>query len=327
MKKNNIKFLKRPKLNNPIIIAAWPGMGDVAFTAAKFLKEKLKAKEFALFDPVDYFRPTGVVVKDSVVDLTEMPEGVFYYYQDASLKNDLVIFISQVQPLAEKSFAYAKEMLSFFKELNTKMLITFAALPTSIEHTQSPRVWAAVTHKELIRRMEKISIDTVPSGQVSGMNGLILGVAKKVGIPGLCLLGEIPFYTIQVENPLSSVAVLKSLGDLLNIELDFKELEQQALLLNQEIDRVISFIKSPKPLEDRENPIDLDEIERIKKILATYTKIPESAKKNIEKLFLEAKKDIAKAQELKKELDRWSIYKEYEDRFLDLFRRQSNKEN
>ena len=327
MKKNNIKFLKRPKLKNPIVIAAWPGMGDVAFTAAKFLKEKLKATEFAFFDPADYFRPTGIIVKDQLVDLTEMPQGVFYYYQHASLQNDLVIFISQAQPLAEKSFEYAQEILSFLKELESKMLITCAAMPTSIGHTQSPRVWAAVTHRELVKKIEKIPIDTIPSGQVSGMNGLILGVAKKAGIAGVCLLGEIPFYTIQVENPLSSVAVLKSLGALLNIELDFRELEQQALLLNQEIDRVISFIKSPNTLEDHEKPIDLDEIERIRKILSTYTKVPESVKKSIEKLFSAAKKDIAKAQELKEELDRWSIYKEYEDRFLDLFRRQTKKEN
>ena len=40
----------------------------------------------------------------------------------------------------------------------------------------------------------------------------------------------------------------------------------------------------------------------------------------IEKLFREAKTDKAKAILLKKELDRWDLYKLYEDRFLDLFK-------
>jgi hypothetical protein len=40
----------------------------------------------------------------------------------------------------------------------------------------------------------------------------------------------------------------------------------------------------------------------------------------IEKLFLEARLDRSKAIVLKNELDRWDLYKNYEDRFLDLFK-------
>jgi len=43
-------------------------------------------------------------------------------------------------------------------------------------------------------------------------------------------------------------------------------------------------------------------------------------KDKIEKLFTEAQKDTTKANELKSELDKWNAYKEYEDRFLDLFK-------
>lgn len=39
----------------------------------------------------------------------------------------------------------------------------------------------------------------------------------------------------------------------------------------------------------------------------------------IEKMFNAAEKDKSKAQTLKIELDKWGLYKLYEDRFLDLF--------
>ncbi|MCD6228128.1 MAG: hypothetical protein J7K17_01435, partial [Candidatus Omnitrophica bacterium] len=68
------------------------------------------------------------------------------------------------------------------------------------------------------------------------------------------------------------------------------------------------------------------DIEKIKKDLAAYTKLPQSAREKIEALFKEAKKDISKARELKEELDRWNVYREYEDRFLDLFRKEKEKE-
>jgi len=44
-------------------------------------------------------------------------------------------------------------------------------------------------------------------------------------------------------------------------------------------------------------------------------------------LFALAKKDISKANELKQELDKWNAYKEFEDRFLDLFKKPKNKGN
>jgi hypothetical protein len=50
-------------------------------------------------------------------------------------------------------------------------------------------------------------------------------------------------------------------------------------------------------------------------------------KEKIEKLFEQAKADIAKANELKTELDKWNVYKEYEDRFLDLFGKKKDKGN
>ena len=74
-------------------------------------------------------------------------------------------------------------------------------------------------------------------------------------------------------------------------------------------------------------PISDEEIEKIKKSLGLLTKLPVSIKEHIEKLFSQAKGDISKANELKAELDKWNVYKEYEDRFLDLFKRTKDKGN
>jgi len=52
-----------------------------------------------------------------------------------------------------------------------------------------------------------------------------------------------------------------------------------------------------------------------------------SIKEKIEELFSLAKSDNLKAAELKSELDKWNVYKEYEDRFLDLFKKSDGKNN
>ncbi|MBV8318546.1 MAG: hypothetical protein JOZ53_26700, partial [Planctomycetaceae bacterium] len=44
-------------------------------------------------------------------------------------------------------------------------------------------------------------------------------------------------------------------------------------------------------------------------------------RRRIEQLFEQAKQDRSYAYELKRELDRLNVYPEYEDRFLDLFKK------
>jgi len=320
----NITLLKKMKLRNPFFIAAWPGMGDVALKAAIFLKDKLKAEEFAVFKSDKFFQPQGIEIHDQIIATTKLPEGKFYFLKNKAAKNDLIIFISEAQPIFEKSYEYARQIVSFIKEFDVGMVFTFAALPSPIEHTKKPGVWAVATHKDIIEKLKLLPLQIMPVGNISGMNGLLLGVAKEAGVPGACLLGEIPFYTIQIENPFSSLAVLNVLTKIINLKIDYKELEEHAGIINQEIDKFINFLKDP---ESHEKPIGLDEIEKIKENLSAYTKIPDSVKKKIEKLFEESKSDISQAGELKKELDRWSIYKDYEDRFLDLFRKQDKKNN
>ena len=95
-------------------------------------------------------------------------------------------------------------------------------------------------------------------------------------------------------------------------------------MINHEIEKFINFLKDP---ESHHRPIGTDEIEKIKESLDAYTKIPDSVKRKIEKVFEDAKRDTSHANELKKELDHWNIYKEYEDRFLDLFKKPPKKNN
>jgi hypothetical protein len=48
-------------------------------------------------------------------------------------------------------------------------------------------------------------------------------------------------------------------------------------------------------------------------------KVPHDVRDRIEYMFEAASEDISKAGALKAELDRWGLFQEYEDRFLDLF--------
>jgi proteasome assembly chaperone (PAC2) family protein len=327
-----IKIKKKPRLKNPYLIVAWPGMGEVAFKAATYLVDKLKAEEFASIDSEEFFYLTGSIIQEGILNMPELPKSKFYYWKNPATKrneksqaHDLIIFISNAQPDLAKAEGYSKIIIQIAKLFNVEMVISFASMPLPIEHTQEANVWYAATISELINSFKKYNFNLLSGGQISGMNGLFLGIAKKEGFKGVCLLGEIPLYTIQIENPKASLAVLNALSAILNIQIDLVSLKEQANLMEGEINKLIDYLKPGS--QGQSGPIGEDEIEKIKKTLSQLTKLPVSVKERIEKLFVEAKGDISKANQLKIELDQWNVYKEYEDRFLDLFRKNKDKDN
>ena len=321
MEEINVK--KKPKLKNPYLIVAWPGMGEVAFKAATYLVEKLQAQEFAEIPSADFFYLTGSNVKEGVLDLPELPHSKFYFWKNKSGKNDLIIFLSNAQPDLAKAESYSRRILSLGKLFGVKTVVGLASMPQPIEHSQEPAVWVAATSAALNEGLKKFNVNVLAESQISGMNGLFLGFAKKEGFPGICLLGEIPFYTIQIENPKASYAVLCVLNEMLDLKIDLLGLLEQAHAMEGEINKFLDYLKVGS--SGGLNPINEEEIEKIKKTLNQLTRLPISVKEKIEKLFEEAKTDLTKAHELKIELDKWNVYKEYEDRFLDLFRKNKDK--
>lgn len=314
-----IKILSAPKLKSPIMICAWPGMGEVAIRAALQLKEALPFKEFARLEAPDYFEPVGIFVKSGVLELPLPAGGIFYFYKNPKKANDIILFISEAQPNLGRGVLYAEEIIRFAQKQGVKSFYTFAAMTVPVDHTQDSKVWIAATSKKVLQAFKSFNLKLLSEGQISGLNGLVLGVAKNKNMDGVCLLGEIPIYTIQIENPKASLAILEILDKTMGLSLDFKSLRERAKFIEEEINKLIGYIKGEA---SPTGPLSEEDIEKIKKELAAFTKLPESARKKIEELFKLAAEDLARADELKKELDTWSVFKDYEDRFLDLFRKK-----
>jgi hypothetical protein len=322
---------KKPRLKKPYLIVAWPGMGEVAFKAAEYLIQELKAQEFARIIPDEFFYLSGSVISSGILEVPLLPQGKFYYWRNPATKgavfgkNDLVIFLSNAQPDLSKADNYAKNIIGLAKELGVESIVSFASMPQATDHTRASGVWFAATDQKTKESLKKYNFTALVDGQISGMNGLFLGIAKKAGLKGFCLLGEIPLYTIQIENPKASAAVLVALGKILNLQLNVAPLKEQAQAMETEINKLLEYLKLGNPGVSA--PIGEEEVELIKKTLSQLTNLPVSVKEKIEKLFEESRLDIAKAKELKVQLDKWNVYKEYEDKFLDLFRKNTDKGN
>jgi proteasome assembly chaperone (PAC2) family protein len=322
----SIHILQEVSPRDPILVAAWPGMGNVAYGAAMYLKEGLKPLHFASIRTEDIFFKTGVQVQDGILDIPALPGCNFFYHRVEEGKRDLIIFIGESQPVMEKELTLAHHVLELALHLNVREIITFAATPVNITHRDTPGVWCVATGGALLQSVSSLGARVMTGGHIGGLNGLLLGVGKEAGIDGLCLLGEIPFYTVKIENPRSSIAILNIFARYTNIPVDTEGLEKMARYVEEEIDRVSRKTKRSilegettegEPAEGE--PTEGEEAGPASPRPAIERRIPNEVSDKIEFLFRQASEDISKAGELKSELDRWGLFVEYEDRFLDLF--------
>jgi len=232
-----IKIYKEPKLTNPSLVAAWPGIANVALEAASYLRKELKAERFAEIEPLPFFDPSGVLIKDNLIQPPSFPRSEFYHWKRGEAKGDLIIFLGEAQPTSQ-SYELANKVLDLAQKFGVRWVYTFAAalIPN---FTDKPRVWAAVTDSELLSELEGHGLDLKGDFFVAGMNGLLLSVAKERDMKGICLLGETPRFLGEVSNPAASQAVLQVLTKLLNIEIDMSELEEAASQARQELERIV----------------------------------------------------------------------------------------
>lgn len=318
-----IRKTKRCTLKNPAFIAAWPGMGEVAIRTGLFLKDILPFEPFAQITNSGFFMPQGIISKDGIVDFPALDEGTFYLYKDPARHRDIVLFLAEAQPAMDRAYAFAQMIMEFLVSIKIKTVFTFASLPQPIDYTKDSRVWFVATDDSIKEEFQQYSINPLPDGQISGLNGLLTGVSGEYGIPSICFLAEIPFYTVQIENPKATKALVTVLGRFLNMEFDLNILDQKARGLEEEIERLINYVRGEVEADEYEDePLDEEDVQMIKTELERYGRIPGSVQRRIDTLFEKAYQEISYAQELKMLLDKWGVYKEYEDRFLDLFKKR-----
>jgi proteasome assembly chaperone (PAC2) family protein len=224
--KNHIKLYARPKLKNPVMLASWPGIGDVSIIVASYLKKKLDFKDLGEVEPSYFFDAIGVVARDNIVEEPHFPQSRFYYLKNPA-GNDLILFIGEDQPVT-KSYELANCVLDVAERFQVKRIYTCAAALSRIHHTEQPRVWGVVTSPHMSQELDKYGLVQKGNLQIAGLNGLLLGVTKERNIEGICLLGEVPMHATRIQNPVAALAVLQVLTKMLNIEVDIGELTQIA---------------------------------------------------------------------------------------------------
>jgi uncharacterized protein len=226
------KVIDVPKATNPVLICGLPGSGYVGKLAADHLVSSFGLKKVAEYS-TPTFPPQVSVKEDGTVD---PPRGELYF---AQLKKGrgLFVFTADAQPTtAEGEYELSDAVVKFAKKCGVKTVYTLAAYITG-SFSKTPKVYGAGTSKGVTDSLAENGATMMKDGGISGMNGLLIGVASLRGLEGGCLLGETSGYVVDAA---ASKAVLELLSKVVDVPIDTSKLEEKA----EETQKVISQLQA-----------------------------------------------------------------------------------
>ncbi len=303
-----------PKLKQPWMVAVWPGMGHVAISAGYYLMAKMGMHLFAEYPADELFDVENVEVKKGLIAPARLPRNRFFSWSDPNGLRDIVVFIGESQPPLGKHL-FCANLMEFAMSFGVERVFTFAAMATSMRPEHPSRVFCAATDEAVLKELQEAKLHTVDDGNIGGLNGILIGTAADKGLPGACLLGEMPHVFTQLPYPKASLGVLRAFSKLADLEFDLGELTQQAEATDQQLAALLSKMEAAIAQSEGEE-------EEFQSELFQEDQIGAEDEARIEELFELARDDRSRAYELKRELDRLDLFADYEDRFLDLFKKK-----
>ncbi len=209
------------KLKDPVLVEGLPGIGNVAKICVDFLREEMRAKHlFTIYS--DELPHSVFVTEDS---LLELPHVEFSYFK--AKRRHVVLLSGTSQATSEKgSYILMKEILKRAKHLGVKEVITLGGIGHA-KPPSKPKVHLVATHKEMLRKAQKLDVLVDGSssvGVIIGAAGLLLGLGKRMGFKGFSLLVDTfshPSYLGFSEAQM----LLKVLKQYLDFEVDERKLK------------------------------------------------------------------------------------------------------
>ncbi len=232
-----------PILNDPILIAGLPGIGNVGKVAVDFLIDELGAKKFGeIFSPT---LPNTVFITED--NLVELPAIEIFIKRFHDAKHDLVFLSGDVQPTSEvDSYDFCYAILDLFKKMGGRTVVTLGGI--GLAHIpENPRVYVTGNDKKTIKawRDGTKASDNIHGivGPIVGAAGLLLGLASEYDMMSVSFLAETlahPFY-IGVK---SSEKVLRVLDTKLKLKLNMRSLQKEIKQIEED------FIKRAEQLQE-----------------------------------------------------------------------------
>jgi proteasome assembly chaperone (PAC2) family protein len=252
-----LRISERPDLREPTMITAfagWSDAGGAASAAANYLVDRWRATQFADIEAEEFYdftqlRPTVRYI-DGNYRRIEWPENAFHYHQTAA--RDLIVF-SGIEPhLRWKT--YVNAVLQIIDEFKVSLVVNLGAMFVELPHTRPIRVTGMAPTDEMMVRAGLVRRGGRYEGP-TGISGVLSTTLRERETPLASLWANVPHYVNATPNPAASLALLRSLGSMLKVEIPMGRMIRAAAAFDHQLNEataknteVLDYVRS---LEER----------------------------------------------------------------------------
>jgi uncharacterized protein len=222
-----IKISSEKSLKGYTLIEGFPGTGLVGPMAASYIIEKL-GMEMIGYIYSDRFPPIAAVHGG-------VPMHTARLYADQ--KSKLAVVFSEFMIPVDSIYPLADELISFVRKNGISKIISIGGMPSQ---NPSGAAYVISSQPNLVGKSSKQGLKPVSEGVIAGVSAMLMTSAVELGIPVIDLLVEV---NPELMDPKYAEVAIKGLGALTGIEIDTKELEEEAKEVNKKVGDMLKKAK------------------------------------------------------------------------------------
>jgi proteasome assembly chaperone (PAC2) family protein len=229
-------------LTSPVAIAGfegWNDAGEAASGVVNHLGIAWQATPIAALDPDDYYdfqvnRPVIDIEEGRIQRLIWPTTRISLARMESSGLPRDVILVHGIEPNMRWR-GFCDEITSGLAELGVELVILCGALLAEAAHTRPVPVSVGSSHAKL---MADTGVERVDYKGPTGIVGVLQHACNAAGIPTVSLWAQVPHYVSQPPSPKATLALLRSVEDVLDIPLPLADLPEEARAWERGVDEL-----------------------------------------------------------------------------------------
>jgi predicted ATP-grasp superfamily ATP-dependent carboligase len=258
-----LRFDRRPELRRPALICSFKGWNDAAESASsalRFLATQWNAEPFGAIEPEEFYdfqvtRPT-VTLTEGLTRKIEWPEVVLSSARPDAGDRDVVFLIGAEPNLRWRTFS--DTVLQMVREVGIEFVVSLGALLADVPHTREVQITGIAANAALA---EQLGFSQTRYEGPTGIVGVLHDACARAGIVSASLWAPVPHYVASVPSPKASLALVRQVERLLELQVDVSGLEEAATEYERRLDEAVASEPEVRALVERlEQQMDEAEI-------------------------------------------------------------------
>lgn len=254
---DHIRWIRRPELRRPYMVAAFTGWNDAADAASMGVRQLIEyagAVPLAEVDPEEFtdfatIRPHVRLNDDSQRHIVWPTVGLWTLTIDSV---DLILVLGPEPALSWKTFC--RQLVGVAQTYNATGIISLGALLADVPHRRDTQVIGTSTDQHFI---DSFDLQRSRYEGPTGIVGVLNDMASRSGLLSAALWAAVPAYAAQIPSPKAASSLLQRLSEVIDAHLPTLALDEQTEAYEDQIDALISQDESlTKYLERLENMDD-----------------------------------------------------------------------